>query len=170
MAVSTDRIVLSAQPRGVFEEITIVGTPKPGTVMVIVPGQTAVNDDGRWDYEPAGTTAASGTQGMGADGDRIPIAVLIEDALQGRAVSTAYATGDRGRVYYPAVGEELNMLMQNAAGTGDDLTVGDPLIVDDGTGKVLKSAGTPETEPFMCLQVVTDPTADQLIWTKFTGN
>lgn len=170
MAVSTDRIVLTAQPRGIFKEITIIGTPKPGTVMAIVPGQTAMNDDGRWDYEPAGATAASGTNGMAADGDRIPICVLIEDALQGRAVGTAYATGERGRVYYPTNGDELNVLMQNAAGTGDDLAVGDPLIVDDGTGKVLKSAGTPETEPFVCLQVVTDPTADQLIWVEFSGN
>ena|SRR3990167_1031355 len=172
MAVSTDRIVLAPQPRGVFRDVVVIGTPKPGQCMVPVPGQTALDDSGTLQYEPAGTTAA-GTglvDAMTADGDNIPIAVLIEDALQGVVVSTAYTTGKRGRVYFPVAGEELNVMFQNQSGTADDLGIGTKLIVDDGTGKVLKSTGTPQSEPFQSMQVLTDPTADQLIHVMFTGN
>lgn len=171
MAFSTDRIVLTAQPRGIFKEVTVVGTPKPGQIMTLVPGQTAMDDSGRWQYEPAGTTAATSglADAMAADGDRIPIAVLIEDALQGVSVDTAYATLKRGRVYYPVPGDELNVMFQNQAGTADDLGVGTRLIVDDGTGKVFKTTGSPQSEPFVCLKQVTDPTADQLIPVEFIG-
>jgi hypothetical protein len=162
-------IIVSAQPRGVFKEGYIVGTPKPGTCVVLVPGQTAPDDTGRWNYEPAGTTAASGTIGMSADGDRIPVGVLLEDALQGKLATDAYVTGDRCRIYFPLPGEDLNVLYQNQSGTADDVAIGQPLIIDDGTGKVLISASTPESEPFIALEVVTDPTADQLIWVEATG-
>lgn len=168
MAVSTDRIVLAPQPRGVFREVIVIGTPKPGQCMTPVPGQTAVDDTGTLQYEPAGTTAATSglVDAMAADGDRIPICVLVEDALQGFPVGTAYVSGKRGRVYTPALGEDLNVMLQNQSGTADDIGIGTTLIVDDGTGKVLKSTGSPKAEPFMSKQVVTDPTADQLIWVE----
>lgn len=167
-----NEIIVTANPKGHFEEVIVDGTPKPGTVMVIKPGQTATSlssQGGRWEYEPAGTTAASGAMGMGADGNRVPIAVLLEDHLQGRLATTAYVDGDRARVYYPIMGEELNMLKLDVSGTADDFAVGTPLIVDDGTGQVLISSGSPEAEPFISLEVLTDPTADQLVWCKFTG-
>lgn len=167
-------IIVSAQPRGVFKEGYIVGTPKPGTCVVRVPGQTAPDDTGRWNYEPAGTTAASGATGMQADGDNVAVAVLLEDALQGKLMTEAYVTGDRCRIYFPLPGEELNVLFQNNTGTGDDIAIGDPLMIDDGTGKVLLSVSTtsqtaPESEPFTALEVITDPTADQLLWVESTG-
>ena len=107
---------------------------------------------------------------MAADGDRIPIIVLREDYLQGKAATEAYAAGDRCFLYVPATGEELNVLKMDVAGTGDDFRIGDKLIVDDGTGKVLLSASTPESEPFICLETVTDPTADQLVHVMYTGH
>ena len=162
-------IIVSAQPRGVFKEGYIVGTPKPGTCVVLEPGQTTPDDTGRFNYEPAGATAASGSIGMGADGDRIAIGVLLENTLEGKLATDAYATGDRVRIYFPLPGEDLNVLYQNQSGTADDVAIGQPLIVDDGTGKVLISAGTVESEPFAALEVITDPTADQLLWVEVTG-
>lgn len=160
-------IIVSADPKGKFSECIISGTPKPGTIMA---KKTTDTVGGRFTYEPAGTTAASGSRGMSADGDRIPIAVLLPDHLQGKLATDAYADGDRGFLYFPTPGEDLNVLKMDVAGTGDDLAIGDKLIVDDGTGKVLLSAGSPESEPFECNETVTDPTADQLIWVTYTGN
>lgn len=174
-------IIVSAEPKGHFDECTVVGTPTPGVIMNIVPVTNALIG-GRFNYEPAGTTAASGSRGMSADGDRIPIAVLLADKLQGKigvgaslgtalgsAVGDAYVSGDRGFLYFPLPGEELNLVAQNQSGTGDDLAIGDKLIVDDGTGKVLLSAGSPESEPFVVLETITDPTADCLVWCLTSG-
>jgi hypothetical protein len=161
-------IIVSSEPKGVREECIISGTPTPGVVMELKGATAAVG--GRFTYEPAGTTAAAGSKGMSADGDRIPICVLTEDSLQGKLATTAYADGDRGFLYWPVNGEELNMLFQNASGTADDVLVGDKLIVDDGTGKLLVSTGSPECEPFGALEAITDPTVDQLFWVKYTGN
>lgn len=160
-------IIVTADPKGHFTECTVVGTPKPGVVMGFVRGTAAVN--GRFSYEPAGTTAASGVQGMAADGNRLPIAILLPDHLQGKTPSDAYATGTRGFLYFPVAGEEFNMIIENQSGTADDFVIGDKLIVDDGTGKLLISAGTPESEPFLCLETLTDLTADNLTLVMYTG-
>lgn len=161
-------IIVTANPKGVFDECIVSGTPSPGTVMELKTGVALSN--GRWTYEPAGTTAAVGaTQGMAADGNRLPIAVLLPDSLQGAIATTAYTSGRRGFLYYPLAGEDMNMLIENQSGTADDFGIGDKLIVDDGTGKLLISASTPEAEPFICLETITDPTADTLAWTKYTG-
>jgi hypothetical protein len=152
-------IIISAQPRGVFHEGYVVGTPKPGTLMQIVAG-TAMDDTGRFNWEPFNADA---------DGDQRLVAVLLDDILQGKLYSDAYATGDRVRLYCPLPGEELNVLKGDVAGTGDDFTVGQLLIINDGDGKVIATTGTPESEPFICLEAITDPTADQLVWVMCTG-
>jgi hypothetical protein len=167
-----NNIIVSGEPKGRFEEIIVAGTPKPGTIMAT---KTVALSGTVFTMEPAGTTAASGSRGMAADGDNIPIAVLLGSADHaagppGKTSTDAYVDGERGAVYYPVNGETLNVLKLDVSGTADDLAIGDKLIVDDGTGKVLLSAGSPESEPFECLETVTDPTADVLIWVKFTGN
>lgn len=161
------KVVVTGNPKGHREECTVVGTPKPGVVMNIVRSTSPVG--GRFSYEPYGATAASGVQGVAADGNRAPICVLCEDDLQGGTYNTAYVTGTRGFLYYPVAGEELNMWIENQSGTADDFVIGDKLIVDDGTGKLLISASTPEAEPFICLEAITDPTADTFAHVKFTG-
>lgn len=163
-----NEIIVTANPKGVFSECIVSGTPKPGTVMEFKRGVTSTTG-GRWTYEPAGTTAASGVQGMAADGNRLPIAVLLPDHTQGKTATDAYVSGTRGFLYFPVAGEELNMIIENQSGTADDFAIGDKLIVDDGTGKLLISASTPESEPFICLETITDPTADTLTWCMFTG-
>lgn len=167
-----NRIIVTPEPKGRFEEVIVAGTPKPGTIMHKKTG--VATSGGRFTMEPAGTTAASGSRGMNADGDRIPICVLLTfvdhcACPPSKGATDAYADGERGAVYYPVPGEEMNVLYQNQSGTADDVAVGDKLIVDDGTGKVLVSTGSVEDEPFQSCETVTDPTADQLIWAEFTG-
>ncbi len=151
-----NEIIVSAQPKGVFLEGTVSGTPKPGTVMEV----SAVATNGTKTfrvYQP------------GTDGDRRPIYVLLPDHLQGKLATDAYVSGDRCFVYCPVMGEELNMLVADVSGTGDDHAVGDVMMVDTGTGKLIVTTGSPESEPFILLEASTDPTADALLWCAYTG-
>ncbi len=162
-----NKIVVSANPKGRFLEGTVTGTPKPGQVMEIDWSEAKVN--GRFTWEPFGVTAESSPKGVGDDGDRRIIAVLIPDYDQGRTATTAYTTGDRCFLYCPLPGEELNMLLEDVGGTGDDHALGDLLMVDNGTGKLLARDSDAEAIPFICLEVVTDPVADTLTHCMFTG-
>lgn len=167
-------VLITPEPKGRFDEGTIIGTPKPGVCVTLKPGTTFTNG-GRPEFEPAGATA---TIYMGADGDRIPIGVLLDSASPGgmasgpyRDYNTAFASGDRCAVYYPVPGDELNMWLQDNTGTGalEDFTVGVKLIVDDGTGKLLQTTGTPEAEAFQCNELKTDLAADYFCHVTFTG-
>lgn len=152
-------IVVENNPKGVFLEGTMDGTPKPGTMMELKPATVAVG--GKWTYR---------VYQPGTDGERRLVAILLEDSLQGKLATDAYVTGTRCFMYCPAMGEEMNVLKGDVAGTGDDLAIGDMLIADTGTGKFIKTTGSPESEPFECLETVTDPTADQLIHVRYTGH
>lgn len=172
-----NRIVVAPHPMGRWEEIIISGTPKPGQFMGIKGSVAPVGGNpagaGRFTYEPAGVTAAAGSKGMNADGDRIAVGILCAPGESAASppiglATTAYADGDRAMIYWPCNGDQLNCLFQNAAGTADDVLVGDKLIIDDGTGKVLVSTGTVEKEPLEAREALTDPTADTLILCVWT--
>jgi hypothetical protein len=128
--------------------------------MQIKSGVAAVN--GKWTWE---------VYNRDADGDRPkgPLAVLMEDYLQGSGIETAYASGKLGQLYIPLSGDELLMVLGDVSGTGDDHTIGEILMVDDGTGKLIATTGSPETEPFVCMETITDPTADTLALVMFSG-
>lgn len=155
-------IIVSAHPKGRFVE-GIIGagiTPKPGTIL-----QLDISEDlqgGRHVLE---------LYNADADGGRPkgPFIVLLEDSLQGKTVSDAYAAGERCRGYIPLPGDELNLLIADINGTADDHTKGEMLIVDDTTGKLIATTGDPETEVAMLLETITDPTADTLAWCQWTG-
>jgi hypothetical protein len=169
---SGNRIVVTPEPRGRFEEVIVSGTPKPGTCMELKRGTAAVG--GTYTYEPAGTTAASGAIGMSADGDRIPVCVLVCFADHAacppsKGPTDAYADGERGAVYWPQEGDQINVLFMNQSGTADDVAPGTKGIIDDGTGKVLPSTGAVESEPWNFAETYTDPTADQLVLAVYTG-
>jgi hypothetical protein len=155
----TNQIIVNLEPRGIFLEGIINGTPKPGTMVQFKLG-TALGDTGRFQFEVFNQTA---------DGKRTTVMVLLADKLQGKTTSDAYADGDRCRVYCPLAGDELNVLKGDVSGTADDFAIGDKLMIDEDTGKVIASTGSPESEPFICLETVTDPTADQLVWVQCTG-
>jgi len=157
-----NNIIISSDPKGVFLEGIISGTPKPGTVMQVKAATEKTSGRFTWEvYNPD------------ADGNQRLIAVLLPDSLRGVAATTAYTTGTRCFLYCPAAGEELNMLVKSISGTSDSWAIGDLLIVDDGTGKLIATTGSPESEPFIMLETVaelTDTGADTLRHCMYTGH
>ena len=77
MANQFDQIIVSSNPKGDFEEATIDGTPKPGTVMTVKAATEPVA--GKFTYE---------AYNRDADGNLAEIAVLLEDELQGKLVTS----------------------------------------------------------------------------------
>lgn len=152
------KIVLNPdQPKGIQLEGTISGTPTPGTVMEIV-ATALVNGRPTYRvYQP------------GTDGERRPIIVAMPNLLNSQLCTTAYADGDHGFFYVPQAGEELNMLVADVAGTGDDHAIGDVMMVDTGTGLLIVTTGSPESEPFILLEAATDPTAAAHLLCHYTG-
>lgn len=142
-------------------EGTISGALKPGTI-VQIDVSAGIDDLGNFTYE-AYDADADGARPIG------PLFILLPSELKGDLATTAYADGDHCFVFVPEAGEEFNLILQDVAGTGDDHTIGEMLIVDKGTGKLIATTGTPESEPFMLLEDVTDPTADTLAHVIYTG-
>jgi len=153
--------------RGVTEQVKVVGTPKPGTVMEIKPSTDPVG--GVFSYQAYGTQAASDGQYVAADGDKKAIAVLMEKDDEGKTYDDAYADGDYGWVYFPAMGEQMNMRLEDVSGTGDDHIISEEMMVDNGTGKLISADSDAEAHPFTLLEAETDPTADSVLWCRFNG-
>ena len=157
-----NEILISAEPNGRFLEGIVYGTPKPGTCMQIK-AATEPNS-GRLTWEVFNQTA---------DGDARLVAVLLQDALQGRTFDDAYASGDRCFLYCPLPGDELNMLVTDInTGTSDTFAIGDLLMIDDGTGKLVDATGTAQSESFIVMETFLDPTSTQTdFWLHcmFTG-
>jgi len=152
-------IIVSTDPQGVFVEGYVSGTPKPGTVMQKKASTDPVG--GRFTYE---------VYAPGADGKAATVYVLLPDDLQGANYSNAYTTGKACRLYVPAPGEDLNMLVADVSGTGDDHYIGERLMIQNSTGKLITYTGTPDMCSFECNEATTDPTADALLWCTYTGH
>lgn len=153
-------IIVTAEPRGSFQEGYVASgqTPKPGTVMQVDP--TVALKGGRFTYK---------VYDRAADGDR-PLGthwILLHDYLQGKTVSDAYAAGDRCFLYAPQRGDELNVLLADVSGTADAHAAGEELMVDDGTGKLVATTGTPQENVAVLLEAVAAPTADTLGWVQW---
>lgn len=161
MAARGNKIIVTEKPRGVFLEGYVNAALKPG-VVVQVDVSEGVGDDGRFDFEAF--AVGDGLRNIG------PNFILLEDKFNGRDATTAYVSGDRCWCYVPIPGEELNMILQDVSGTGDDHALGDLFILDSGTGKLIATTGTPESEPFMNIAVVTDPTGDTLNHVMYRGD
>jgi hypothetical protein len=160
------RILVSSPTRGVYEDIIVHGTPKPGTCMEIVPATEPIGNV--FEYAVYGTQAASGDKFVTADGNRKAVAILLEKDQEGKTYNDAYVDGDRGRIYWPAMGEQFNMLVENQSGTGDSFAIGDEMMIDDGTGKLL-AVSSPEAAPFTILETLAALTADTWAWCRFNG-
>jgi hypothetical protein len=155
-----NKIIVSANPRGVFMEGYISGAVKPGTICQA--DASVALKGGRHTFK----VYQPGTDGEMPVG---PYYILLEDSRQGRSAADAYVSGDRCFLYTPIAGEELNLLLADVAGTGDDHALGEKLMVDTGTGKLIATTGTPESEVAQLLEVITDPTADTLAWCLWSG-
>ena len=151
-------IIVTAGPRGRFLEGIVSGTPKPGTIMEIV----SLDDNGEYTFQVY-TPGSDGLRPIG------PLCVLLLDELQGRLATTAYSTGDHCFCYVPLPGDELNVLLKDIAGSGDDHAFGELLIPESGSGKLIATTGTPEIEPFAVVTAVVDPLADTLAHVICTG-
>lgn len=140
-------IVVSNMPMGRYlEGILAAGNaPKPGQFV----SQTSDGEYELWNGA--------------ADGERDNLLIVLECKLLGRTLDTAYSAGERVFLYSPLRGDLLLAMYGNASGTADDVAVGDKLIIDDGTGKLVPTTGSPEMEPFKAEEAYTDPTADKLI-------
>ena len=157
-------IIVSTPIRGVKTEGIISGTDKPGTIMQIKAATEPVNGRFTWEKYDRSYDAQTGL-----------IAVLLPNDLIGQIATTAYVTGERCFLYFPAMGEELNCLLKDITGTASDqdYAIGDYLEVDDGTGKLQDaSAGTGQnySTPFVLLETITDLAADQLVHCMYTGH
>jgi hypothetical protein len=151
-------IIVTANPRGVQLEGIINGALYPGTMVQIDVSETLVG--GRFTFE---------AYAPGTDGERRTVMILLPNDQAGKLATEALTSGQRCKVYCPVMGEELNIRFGDTSGTADDIAVGDLLIADTGTGEFIKTTGTPESEPFMALEALTDPTEDQLLWALYTG-
>lgn len=157
MAARGKKVIISSVPQGKMLEGIISGTPKPGTCLEIM---TPFYQGGKHLYR---------VYQPGTDGERRCVYVLLEDDLQGFGLDVAYETLKRCFVYVPIAGEELNMLCSDVSGTGDDHTALETMIIDTGTGKLIATTGSPESEPFQLLVTITDPTADFYAPCMYTG-
>lgn len=156
-------IVISANPKGHFVEGILgagITTAYPG--MVVQQDLSVAEVGGRYTWV---------IYNADADGGRPkgPYIILTEDALQGKTMDTVLVAGERVFGYVPVQGDELNLMLANIAGTADDHTAGEMLIVDDTTGKFIATTGSPETEVAQLHETVTDPTADSLRHCTWTG-
>ena len=157
-----NRIILTPDRATPVEGIINAGeTPKPGTIYQEDPTQALQGGRAVW---KAYTRDADGNRPKG------PFIVLTEDILQGKDMTQAYAAGERAFGAIPKAGCELNLLFGNAGGTADDVVAGELLIVDSGTGKVIPTTGSPETEVAQAKEAIVDPVADQLLWCMWTGH
>jgi hypothetical protein len=156
-----NRVVVNPDARGHFEWGYLTTAEKPGTILQINPSVALKHGKHTWTVYT-----------RDADGDRPkgPFAVLIENLYEGKDATQAYAAGDFVKMYIPLPGDELNLLYKNVAGTADDVALGDILTVDSGTGKVQVTSGSVETEVAVALEAITDPTADQLLWVRWSGH
>lgn len=157
MAARGNKVIISSPEVGRRVAGVLSGTPKPGTCMEI---QTPFYQQGNHLYR---------VYQPGTDGDRRPVIVLLEDDLQGFVLGTAGVDGTMRQFYYPVSGEEMNMLIADVAGTADDHAALEVMIIDTGTGKLIATTGSPESEPFILLEAATDPTADYYAPCLFTG-
>jgi hypothetical protein len=107
-----------------------------------------------------------------ADGDQALVLVLLPDALRGKTSRDAYVAEDHIFMYAPASGEELLMILKDVSGTGDTHAVGEKLIIDTGTGKLVVTTGLPEMESFVLMEVplVNPPVGDILALVRYTGH
>ena len=157
-----NRIILTPD-RGIkVEGIIAAGQVlKPGTLVQIDP--TVAVEGNRYTWTRY-SRDANGNRPKG------PCIILTEDILQGKLITDAYATGRiRAFGFIPFAGCELNVLKGDVTGTGDDFAKGDLLIPVSGTGKFILTTGSPEIEPFMCFETLTDPTSDSLVYGHWTG-
>lgn len=120
MATEKNTIVLKGM--GHYEEVVADAAITPGMGITIAA-------DGKAD-------PATGTQAENLKGG---LKIALEDALQGKTITTAYAAADVLFYYIPVPGDVIHALVK----TGVDIDVGEKLCVEaGGSGYFIPAAGT----------------------------
>jgi hypothetical protein len=104
----------------VFEEYEAYGTILPGQLVEL--------------------TSAGKVQKHSGAGKTALVMVAIEDALQGKAIDEAYASGDKVRVWIPQRGDMAYLLLADE----DSVSIGD-FVESNGAGFVRKEVRTNES-------------------------
>jgi hypothetical protein len=153
-----NRIVVNPDAKGMYEWGYITTAEYPGTVFQRDP--TVALKHGKHTYK---------VYQPGTDGEN-PVGgywVLIEDLYQAKTNVTQYAAGDLAKLYSPRMGDELNLLVGDVAGTGDVHLAGEKMMLDTGTGKLIVTTGSPEDEVAQLLEAIAAPVADVLAWVQW---
>jgi hypothetical protein len=158
------QIIVSTEPTGWFIEGIISGTPLPGSLMEMTTAAITAGQ-GRFTWQ-----LYSGRGGTDAANELI--AVLDADWDSGQIATTAYVTGTRGFIYAPEMAEELNMLVNDVAGTATAHTIGDYLEPAAATGRLKNSTGptTGLMDCFQVLETVKAPLTAALVWCRYLGH
>lgn len=149
------------EPHGRFLEGIASGTLIPGAFAEMVPATEPVN--GRFTFRSVQT---------GSNGDRRPIILVLEDDGQGVAAdingANTYSNGQRCRLYQPIPGDEFNALFKNIPGTSDHFAIGDKMMIDASTGKLIAGTGSAVSQPFEVEETVAAGlTVDTLVAVKY---
>ncbi len=151
-------ILLTANPKGNFLEGVISGTPKPGTIVGIKAATALQGGDPTW------VEANPGSIGL-----KVMYAVLLEDIWTGRLQTDAYVDGARCRVYCPLPGDDLNLLVGEAAGTSNTFAIGDEFLIGAGVGKLVPNTGSPQDALAICMEVITQSAKETLVFCRWMG-
>lgn len=165
MANGNKIVIRGTEVNGIREEGTLAngGTALPGVIMELKPSTAFTNGRGSYRvYQP------------GTSGNRKIMFVLNTNPLNGQVATQAYNDGDHIYLYVPQAGDDLNLLVKGVAGTGATTihNIGDLMIVENASGKLISTTGSEQSDPF---QVQGDPAAgtsinaDTLVWVKATG-
>lgn len=157
---SKQKILLSDNPRG--RKLTGVanGTIKPG-MRVQIDVSEGRNGNGLFTFEPFDPV------GTGTIGNRgAAMMIVLEDAVQGRTVTDAYADDELLQVYCPVIGDELLILLDDGS---DAVSFGD-MLISRGDGTFTETTGSVESEPFQALETVGSIDSDTLVEAMYTGN
>lgn len=154
-------VIVTADPMGRMEDVVVSGTPKPGTIMELVPQTNPVS--GRFTYR-----VWTGNTGVAAGHP-----VLMEDNQQGFTIEDAYVSGRRGRIYWPIAGDEFNIWFRQSVGTGtaNQYRIGDRVAVEKNTGLLMAfSAAT--SKPFILKENAFSETlgTDRPHYVQYLGN
>lgn len=120
--MATDKFTIVLKGNGHHDEGVSDGAITPGMAVEMAA-------DGNYDQQVAAVAVAL-KQGL---------KIATEDALQGNLITTAYAATDVLFFYVPLPGDHVHAFVKS----GEDIDVGDNLVVEGGTsGLFVEAAGT----------------------------
>ncbi len=111
-----------------------------------------------------------------ADGDHSKGALFVVthemQKMVGKLATDSIPSGEMFQGYAPINGDEINLLVAdaNTGTTQEDIAVGTLMMVDTGTGLLVATTGSPETEVAYTQEACNDMSAARLVWCSWSGN